>query len=155
MAETNFKCCFIQVTVPKKKTKEENHPITASDWIVYLQGKISTLIGILLPLIAAYLVIMIAVIQINLQLGEDIMPTTTSEISIFLISMFFLVMFFVGIGVGPYARLQKRIIKGELTNHNEILKVYITEIENEEFLSSAWKELKRWIFLLKKKKPKK
>jgi len=132
----------------KKRGKD---PISNSDWLIYLQSKNSHLIGIIFPFLTAYLVITIAVVQINLQLGEDQMPTSVGGISLFLLAMLFIVVFLVGSITLPYSRLQKRIIKGQLTNHIEILKAY-EEIEKKDFHTTIIDEFKTLLHLKKKKK---
>ena len=121
------------------------NPITPSDWITYLQGHISNTIGIILPFAAAYILITITITQISLQSGEGGMPKTVPDISIFLMSMLFIVLFFVILAIRPYSKLSKRIIKGELKKHEEILKEYNTKIEKKDFLKSAWNEVKDYI----------
>ena len=122
----------------KKRIKE---PISNSDWLVYLQSKNSHLIGIMFPLSTIYIVISIAIIQINLQLGGDEMPTTVGGITIFLVAMLLIIVFLVGSATMPYVRLQKRIITGELANHKEILEAF-EKIENKEFHETVLDELK-------------
>lgn len=134
--------------------KRNRDPISNSDWIIFLQGKITTLIGVGLPLLAAYLLITITVIQINLQLEEDQMPTTISGISVFLLFIFFFMLFTIWFAIAPISRLQRRIIKGELTSHKKILKIYVEEIENKNFFSTIKDEVERRINSSKKKNKK-
>ena len=105
----------------------------------------SFLNGIGFPLLTAYLVIAIALIQINLQLGEDQMPTSVEGITVFLLAILLFLLFVIGIVTAPISRLQKRIIKGELKHHSEILEVYIEEIENQGLLSTIKNEIIRAI----------
>ena len=110
--------------IEKKVTRKKECNITPSDWVVYLQGEISTLIGFILPILTAYLLIVIAVTQLSLILGDDPIFETTLSISVSLFALLIIIIIATGLVIKPERELCKRIIKGELTKHKDILKEY-------------------------------
>lgn len=104
--------------------------MSPSDWIVFLQGQISTYLTIMLGTLATIFVIILTLTQISINTGDldfistnGRMPSTTDlafEFGVTLIVMILIIVFM----VKPKATLCGKIVKGELTNPQEILREY-------------------------------
>jgi len=108
--------------VPKRKTRE--NLLSSSDWIIFLQGEISFSLSFLFPLYSAILIMYIALIQINQSVGSDLFPTDLGGITAALFFLIFAPAVIVAWDIRPVRKLLKKIMKGELKNHEEILVEY-------------------------------
>lgn len=95
-----------------------------SDWIVFLQGEITYTISFMFPLYTSLLIIYIALVQINQSIGNKFLPTGITEIALALLFLLFVPAFLIIWEIKPISILCKKIIKGELTVHEDILKEY-------------------------------
>ena len=85
------------------------------------------------------LIIYIALVQINQSIGSEILPTGITEIALALLFLLFAPAFLIIWEIKPISILCKKIIKGELTVHEDILKEY-EKIEKRNKLS--WRKNK-------------
>jgi len=125
--------------VSKKKSKGKKSIRSPSDWIAFLQGEITYTISFILPLYTSMLIIYIALVQINQSIGSEILPTGITEIALALLFLLFAPAFLIIWEIKPISILCKKIIKGELTVHEDILKEY-EKIEKRNKLS--WRKNK-------------
>lgn len=109
--------------------------ITPSDWITYLQGEILSDLTIMLSLVAAIFLIVLSIMQMSIMTGDTSfigrngeMPSMT-ELAIEFGTLLIFVAFYVTILIRPKTKLCKRIIKGQLTEHKDILKEYEEKVE--------------------------
>lgn len=102
----------------------KKNQITPSDWITFLQGEVTHTVSFIFPLYTALIIIYIALIQINQSVGSELFPTGLGEIIIALLFLLFAPAALIIWDVRPVNKLCKRIIKGELTTYEEILKEY-------------------------------
>lgn len=127
----------------------KKRPINSSDWIAFLQGEISYTISFLLPLYTALIIIFIALIQMNQSVGSELLPTNLEDITFALFFILISFAFVVAWEIRPLRKLCKRIVKGDITIYEEILREYI-KIEEKQKLYRKRKSKKN----RKKKKSK-
>jgi hypothetical protein len=95
-----------------------------SDWIIFLQGEVTTTISFMFPFYTALIIIYIALIQINQNVGSELLPTGFNDIVLALLFLLFVPAIIVIWDIRPINKLCKQIVMGELTTHEEILKEY-------------------------------
>lgn len=130
--------------MPKiQKNKKTRSP---SDWIVFLQGQITSELNIMLAFIASLVLVFLTLTQLSIITGDmsfiGIKGQFPSITSLAIQWGFILIVFlvFIIMLINPKTKLCKKIIKGELTNHYDILRYYEDKVEpNLNFL----KKLKR------------
>jgi len=104
--------------------RKSKNPITASDWIVFLQGEISSTLSFMIPFFTTLILVYISIVQMNQIIRSEIFPYKLEDIFIatmFILSVF---IFIVGREINPLKKLSKQIISGEITSQEEILKEY-------------------------------
>ena len=117
--------------------------ITPSDWITFLQGEIASELNIMLAFVATILLITLTLTQLSIITGDmsfiGIKGQTPSitELAFEWAFVLIFILVFILILIRPKTKLCKKIIKGELTNSQDILKEY------EEKIESQFKFLKR------------
>lgn len=104
--------------------------ITPSDWIIFLQGMIATELNIMLAGIAAIVLVILTLIQLSIITGDmsfislqGVAPSITNLAFEWLFVLIF-IFIFIMILIRPKQRLCNKIIRGELTNHKDILQAY-------------------------------
>lgn len=126
----------------------KRNPISPSDWINFIQGEISSELTIMLSMVAAIFLIILSLMQMSIIVGDlsfiginGEMPSIVTIAFEFGFIMFFVFIYIILL-IRPKEYLCKKIIKGELTKHNEILKEYEEKIEVKI----------KWLERIKKKK---
>jgi hypothetical protein len=76
------------------------------------------------PLYTALIIIYIALVQINLNYGNELFPVNITEITIALLFLIFVPAFLIIWETIPLNKLCRKIIKGELTEYSDILSEY-------------------------------
>jgi uncharacterized membrane protein len=117
------------------KNKRYSELISCTDWLMYIQGEISTDLNMMLGFLASVIIVFLTLMQLSIATGDYSFISVGGRIPIItglaiqwtFVLVFFLV--FIAILVRPKIRLCKKIIKGEITNSDEILKEYNDKVE--------------------------
>jgi ABC-type multidrug transport system fused ATPase/permease subunit len=124
-------------------TNNRKYPITPSDWIIYLQGEITSDVTIMLSIVAAIFLIVLSIMQMSIITGDTSFIGRNGEIPSMIELAFefgailIFVLIYIMILIKPKSKLCKRIIKGEIANSQDILKEYNKTIDSK---FSFWKK---------------